>query len=287
MKKWTKKLIVLMTAMAMCLLLGTLVSAAENASELPLDGKERLYSKPAKAEEEPDKVGGTLSLTKIYDNYTYQYYRLRISTGFSLLTVSGRTSNKGSIRVQLLTKNGMVCNPTGKDSDWRYANSSKNQVVYYGVKKGYYYLKVYSSTDNYYLGAREDAKGNRAGSTRARSYGLSYNSTVTGVMPCNESWKEADWYSFYLSSSSRIRIQLKTCGVGYLNVTLYGPGISSKGEKLYSYAMNFFENTKLFRRINGRGEYARPAGRYYIKIERSSASYPRTSCAYWLKWSRY
>lgn len=287
MKKWTKRLLILAAAMAMCMLLGTLVSAAENAVDLPLDGTERLYTKPAKTEEEPDKVGKTLSLVKTYDNYTYQYYRIRITTGYSLLTVSGRTSNNGSLRIQLLNKDGYYVNPAGTSSDWRYTNSSRGQVLYYGVKKGYYYIKVYSSTDNYYLGADESAKGNRAGSTRGASYTLGYNSTVTGVMPCNENWKEADWYRFYLSSNSRIRIQLITKGLGYINVKVYGPGISSNGERIYTNAMNFSENTYLYRTLNGAGQYARPAGWYYIKLERSTSRYPRTSCAYWLKWSRY
>ena len=275
-----------MAAMIMCMLLGTLVSAAEKAADLPLDGKERLYTQGGQAEEEPDQVGGTLTTTAIGSKDGWDYYRIKV-TGYAQLTVSGRTTSNGSLAVRLLNKDGYYENPAGVASDIRYTNSSKGQVIYYGAKTGTYYLMVYSSTTYYYLGAREDKKGDHAGSSMSRAAGLPYNKTIPGVMPCNEPWKNADWYTFNLSSNSRFKIYFTVKGSGYIDVTLYGPGISSRGEKLNSYGMNFKDTTSLYRTINGSGSYGRPAGRYYIKISRSSERYPRTSCTYWLRWKRY
>ena len=286
MKKWTKRLVILMAAMVMCMLLGTLVSAAEKAAALPLDGKERLYTQGGQAEEEPDQVGGKLTTTAIGGYDGWDYYRIKV-TGYALLTISGRTTNNGSLGIKLLNKDGYYMNPAGVESDIRYTNSSRDQVVYYGVKSGTYYIMVRSSTTYYYLGAREDKKANRAGASMGRAYSLAHNKTIPGVMPCYESWKNADWYTFYLSSNSRFKVYLTVKGSGYIDVTLYGPGISSRGEKLTSYGMNFNDTISVYRTLNGRGSYGRPAGRYYIKISRSSQRYPRTSCTYWLRWKIY
>ena len=285
MKKWTKKLLVLAAAMAMCMLLGTLISAAENeAVDLPLDGKERLYQRQ---EEEPAIVGGDLSTNYVFSADGWDYYRIRV-TGLAQLTISGRTTNNGSLGIKLCNKDGYYQNPAGVASDIRYTNSSKNQYLYYGVKSGYYYLLVRSSTSGYYLGAREDKKGDHAGTSKGSSANLNHNCIVPGVMPCNENWSSADWYTFYLSKNNKkIRIYLTTKGLGYIDATIYGPGIPSSGKKLHSYEMNFNDVTTLYMTRNGFGSYPMRTGRYYIKINRSSANYPRTSCAYWLRWNTY
>ena len=232
-------------------------------------------------------VGGNLNAAYVLSSGGWDCYRIH-TTGLGQLTISGRTSADGSLGIRLCNKDLYYQNPAGTASDIRYTNSSKNQLLYYGVKGGYYYILVRSSTRVYKLGVREDRKGDHAGTSKGSSANLNHNCIVPGVMPCNESWSSADWYTFYLSKNNKkIRIYLTTKGLGYIDATIYGPGIPSSGKKLHSYGMNFNKVTTLYTTRNGSGMYPMRTGRYYIKINRSSSKYPRTSCAYWLRWNTY
>ncbi len=286
MKNWTKRLLVLFMALSMCLLMGTLASAADNVS-FPLDGTERQYTKLGAPEDEPAQVGASkVNVVKVgYDRTAdAEIYRIKC-TGSGLLTVSGRNSNNGALYLQLLNGSKKNINANG---GWNTINSYTGNYAYYGVKTGTYYLKVYSSTYYYSLGASLAKKSNKGGGSMKNSRGLSYNKTTTGVMPGNESWKKCDWYTFYLSSPKRIRLYFKLQGEGYFNLKLYGPGTYSSGKVIDSWINNEDNYYNLYTRYTGlSGQYARSAGRYYVKIERSSSSYGHSSCAYWLRYKYY
>lgn len=287
MKKWKKRLLVLAAALTMCLLMGTLVPAA-NSDSLPLDGVERQFAKLGTSEDEPAQVGAAqkVNVVKVgYDSATdAEIYRIKCS-GSGLLTVSGRNDNNGLLYLQLLNGSKKNINANGS---WNTINSYAGRYAYYGVKKGTYYLKVYSPTYYYRLGASLAKKSNKGGSNMSKSRGLSYNKTITGVMPGNEDWKKCDWYTFYLPTPQRIRLYFKLQGEGYFNLRLYGPGTYSSGKLIDSGINNEDNYYNLYRQYYGlSGQYARSAGRYYVRIERSSANYKRSSCVYWLRYKYY
>ncbi|MBQ9065352.1 MAG: hypothetical protein IJ123_07900 [Blautia sp.] len=288
MKRWTKRMIILLAALALSILAAAFVSAADNNSYMPLDGKERQFSKLGGQEDEPAIVGAETGLKRTYWGYDRandaEIYRIFV-TGYGLLTVGGKTSSNGSLKMQLLDRHG---NNVNANSGWKYINSSSNSYAYYGVQRGPYYIKVYSSTYYYSIGATEALKSNLGGSSSYYSRSMNFNKTYCGVMPCNEDWRNCDWYTFYLSSPHRIRLFFTTKGDGYFNLRVYGPGNYSKGELLDSWVINEQASYDLYKKssLYG-GQYSREAGRYYVKVERSSYNYRRSSCAYWLRWKTY
>ena len=62
MKRWTKRMIILLAALALSILAAAFVSAADNNSYMPLDGKERQFSKLGGQEDEPAIVGAETGL---------------------------------------------------------------------------------------------------------------------------------------------------------------------------------------------------------------------------------
>ena len=151
--------------------------------------------------------------------------------------------------------------------------------------RGPYYVWVDSDYD-YYIAAVQTLMSNYGGLYQSRAYSLTGGKTCTGVMPFNEEWGNADWYRFYLSSNRKFNIYFKSVGIGYAEIRLWGPNISSAGELIYKGTINGIDKGwTLYRKSSYGYTTGRPAGTYYIRIKRYSSSWKRTSMGYWLRWS--
>lgn len=251
MKKW---MLALFAAFALTLMLGATVSAA------------------------------TLLLNTRGTGSTKYYRSHRIFvTGYGRLEVSGKTIYNTAVKVQLRSRD----NKSSSDGGHQFfsVNANSNQSLYYGVMRGPYYIWVDSDYD-YYIAAAQTLMSNYGGLYQSRAYALSSGKWYTGAMPFNETWGNADWYRFYLSSTRKFNLYFQSLGIGYAEIRLWGPNISSGGELVYKGSINGInKGWTLYRKSNYGYTYGRPAGTYYLRIKRYSDSWKRTSMGYWLKWS--
>lgn len=214
-------------------------------------------------------------------NY-YRSHRVFV-TGCGRLEISGKTIYNSAIKVQLRARDKKTSSDGGHQFFSVNANSKKS--IWFGVMRGPYYIVVDSDYD-YYIAAVQYLMSNNGGMYQSRAYTLSSGKWYTGCMPFNEDWGNADWYKFYLSGTRKFNLSFQSLGIGYAEIRLWGPQISSAGELIYKGSINGLnKGWTLYRKSSYGYTYGRPAGTYYIRIKRYDSSWKRTSMGYWLKWT--
>ena len=255
MKRW---LLTLCAAFAFILLMGITVSAANGVALL-------------------GNVRGEGS------RYYYRSYRIFV-TGYGRLEVTGRTISNGSIKVRLTSRTPEPPSSDKKDGGYQFfsVNESKNIWRYYGVMRGPYYVTVESEED-FYIHAAQYLMSNYGAPTMGKAYALSTpNKWYTGVMPFNEQWSNPDWYKFKVPTKRTFYLYFQSLGTGYVELRLFGPGISSAGM-----ALPMQNNSRVVDVDNWKNSWRirnLPAGTYYLRIKRVTPSWKRTSLGYWVKW---
>ena len=158
--------------------------------------------------------------------------------------------------------------------------SYKNEdYVFYGVKKGTYYIKV-SGEKNYLLVAAFEKMPNKGGSSKAKAKTIKAKKYQKGIMPAGEKAKAADWYKFKVSKKKVLNLYIEAANNGYFEFYLYGPSYK-KGIRIDS----LMNKSGSYYSINGRTNKKMKVatGTYYIKVIRSSSS-KKASGAYQIKW---
>ena len=211
--------------------------------------------------------------------YYYRGYRVFV-TGYGRLEITGRTVSNGPVKVQLRSRD----NKESSDGGHKFftVNSSKNEFRYFGVMRGPYYIWV-DSEEDFYIYAAQYLMSNYGAPTMGKAYALSTpNKWYTGVMPFNEQWSNPDWYKFKVPTNRTFYLYFQSLGTGYVELRLFGPGISSAGM-----ALPMQNNSRVVDVDNWKNSWRirnLPAGTYYLRIKRVTPSWKRTSLGYWVKW---
>ncbi len=158
-----------------------------------------------------------------------------------------------------------------------YTSSMDKYVVYYGVKKGTYFVRV----DNTYTNADVKIKytfkavTEKSGSSKAKAVSISKGRTKTGLLQAGEKNSKIDYYKIKLTKSQVLNITLNTRATGYVYFKIVPASkrviLWNSLTSLYGKDSATWKTTKKI-----------PAGTYYIQVYRSSVT--NASGCYSIKW---
>ena len=140
-----------------------------------------------------------------------------------------------------------------------YVNVSKGDTMYYGVKKGTYYIKVRSSMGVYSISySFHKVKDNGAAKKDKATVLKVGGKESTGIILADSKETTADWFKFTLKESTKIAIKIS----GNTNNTIRFE-IESDSVK---FLWNNLKITNVRKEDTGTLTKALPKGTYYIKV---------------------
>ena len=255
MKKCKKFLCMAVLALAMTLLMGTTALAATKTITLK-SGK--VYNQ---------------TVQKYGDTY---YYKITVpKTGY--LTVKGYAYSKYKANTNYSMRM-TLCNSKKKPVDSSYGTgSSENRgyKVYYGVKKGTYYLKVTDGAP-YKLSYSFKAVTEKSGSKKSKAVALKKNKAAGGLQIAGESASKADWYKIVLPKKQKVTLTYSTKA----NNTIWFKIIPASKNVYLSGSLEYcmWDQTKT---VTTKDKL--PAGTYYVQVYKYNGA-DWMSGYYTLKW---
>jgi hypothetical protein len=145
-----------------------------------------------------------------------------------------------------------------------YANVQRKDTLYYGVKKGTYYIKVRSSIGIYTISYNYQKIKNKKTTKKADATALSVGGkAISGVVLADSKDTTAEWFKFTLKESTKIAINVS----GNTNNTIRFE-IESDSVKFYLSNLRITNNTK---ENTGTFTKALPKGTYYIKVYKGTS----------------
>lgn len=174
-----------------------------------------------------------------------EYHKLIVKkSSIILLNVHGaeETTQNKNISVTCLKKNK-------KTAVSKTFTTNVDNIAYFCLKPGTYYLKVRSTAPTYVLQAFFDNVKDSAGASRKKAKDIKVGSETSGIVYNTDSAKKEHWYHFKLKKAKKVKLSIVKYG-GKLGRAVYGPdGSEEEIEKLEA-----GKKVKL------------PAGDYYILI---------------------
>lgn len=140
-----------------------------------------------------------------------------------------------------------------------YVNVTKKDTMYYGVKKGTYYVKVRSSMGIYSVSYSFQKVKDNGATKKEKATALKLGGKATsGVILADSKETTADWFKFTLKESTKIEIKIS------------GNTNNSIRFEIESDSVNFLWNnlkiTNVAKENTGTLTKALPKGTYYIKV---------------------
>lgn len=242
MKTKKRGMLLLVLIMAMISMFGISAAAAGNTVNMKKD------------------TNGTFWYANTKGSKGAVYHRFKVNSS-GLIAVTGNVYNgQNSGRIQVT-----VCNSKKKAiSNPAYVNGDNDQIVYYGLKKGTYYIKT--NVKSAYSAIVSFSKNpDKGGSKKAKARTVKWNNGVVGVMPLGEKSSTADWYKVKVKKNSKMYVEMSNYGTGRLNLQIYGPGLKKgiSAKKIGNKTESFY-----IAQNNSSSAMKLAAGTYYIKISR-------------------
>jgi hypothetical protein len=174
-----------------------------------------------------------------------EYHKLIVKkSSFILVDAHGaeETTQDKKIKVTCLKKNK-------KTAVSKVFTTNAEDVAYFCLKPGTYYLKVKSTASTYVLQAVFENVKDSAGASQKKAKTIQVGSRISGIIYNTDSAKKEHWYHFKLKKAKKVKLSIVKYG-GKLGRAVYGPdGAEAAVEKLKA-----GKKVKL------------PAGDYYILI---------------------
>lgn len=159
-----------------------------------------------------------------------------------------------------------LCNSKKKEIRKKDAvNSDCGDLVWYGLKKGTYYLKT-SGNSSYILGVSFEKWADKGGCSKSKAYHVVQKKTVKGLMPADEKSSKADWFKLKVKKKGKLCINLKSGSIGRIHFQIYGPGVK-KGYTL-TVMENEDEGIYYVRHAKTKKILKVKPGTYYLKVSR-------------------
>lgn len=168
-------------------------------------------------------------------------------------------------------------NSRGKavDKYWRPTSKKNNYAVYYGVKKGTYYIAMKGSS-GCYIKYKFTSVSENSGSTRSKSKTIAENANRNGILTAGESGRKSDWYKIRVVNRSSIALYFDSLNNGgKIAVQVYSPRL--RFNKTY---VSTGDWAKRFSFSSGK----KIRGMFYIRVYRYQNN-SATSGAYTLRWT--
>lgn len=213
------------------------------------------------------------------DRNTTVYHRLVVNKSGVLQIAGASISEYSGSRWGL---NVILCNSNKKSlesgSYGQYV--STDNIAFYGVKRGVYYIKV-SGEKLYTLAASFSPMADKGGASKKKATTIKHKKTITGVMPAGEKAKKADWFKIKVTKKKKLCFTINNMGNGTFDFYIYGPKLPKGGSRGSVSAAN----KGTFYIVNGftRKPIKVSKGTYYIKVVRSSYS-KKASGGYSIQW---
>lgn len=145
-----------------------------------------------------------------------------------------------------------------------YVNASKDNTMYYGVKKGTYYIKVKSSMGIYSISYSFQKMKDNGATTKEKATALKVGAKAsTGIILADSKETTADWFKFTLKESTKVSIKVS----GNTNNTIRF--------EIQSDSVNFLFNNLKISNVTKENtatiSKALPKGTYYIKVYKGAS----------------
>lgn len=189
------------------------------------------------------------------------YHKIVLSSD-SIMVVYGNADQHYTFKDLNVT----LCNRRKKEIRKKDAvNSDCGELVWYGLKKGVYYLKT-SGNSSYLLRVAIQKWADKGGCTKAKAYYTAQKKKVKGLMPAGEKSSKADWYKLRVKKSGKLCMNIGNNSTGRIYFQIYGPSVKKghtlaalKQEEQGSYYVRNAKNKKIIK--------VKP-GTYYLKVSR-------------------
>lgn len=174
-----------------------------------------------------------------------------------------------------------LCNSRKKEIRRKDAvNSDCGDLIWYGLKKGTYYLKT-SGNSSYILGVTFEKWADKGGCSKSKAYNTAQKKVVKGLMPVGEKSSKADWFKLKVKKKGKLCINIKNGSTGRIRFQIYGPSV----KKGYTLTAMESEDEGIYYVRNAKTKKVLKVkpGTYYIKVSRKDKN---ATGGYAFSWKR-